>query len=137
MGFFSWITQDTNRSISNSYSNEGTFTVTMMDDKGNRWVEENYEGYGEFGGKDFYELLAEMNGVTSDLEGEEYTDYMRGKGIDIAFKDNPTGDNTTGVIYPNLVEHPTDWVFNGKGPESCEYQGYFYTEDEFDYEEEY
>jgi hypothetical protein len=128
MGFFSWNTQDTNRSISNTYSGEGTFTVTMMDDKGNRWVEENYEGYGRFGGKDYYELLAEMNGLESD----------RSLGIQLAFKDNPTGDNTVDVIYPNLVEYPTDWVFNGKGPESCEYQGYFYDdEEEFDYDEEY
>jgi hypothetical protein len=122
MGFFSWNTQDTNRSISNSYSGEGTFTVTMMDDKGNRWVEENYEGYGEFGGKDYYELLAEMNGLGSN----------RSLGIDLAFK-----DNTEGVIYPNLVEHPSYWVFDGKGPESCEFQGYFYPEDEFSYDEDY
>jgi uncharacterized protein YrzB (UPF0473 family) len=116
MGFFSWNTQDTNRSISNSYSGMGTFTVTMMDDNGNRWVEENYEGYGEFDGKDYYELLAEMNGLESD----------RSLGLGLAFKDNPSGDNTEGVIYPNLVEYPDDWLFNNKGPESCEYQGYFY-----------
>lgn len=127
MGFFSWITQDTNRSISNSYSGEGTFTVTMMDDKGNRWVEENYEGYGRFGGKDYYELLAEMNGLESD----------RSLGIQLAFKNNPNGDNTEGVIYPNLVQYPSSWVFDSKGPESCRYQGYFYPEEEFDYEDEY
>lgn len=57
MGFFSWKTQDTNRSIANSYSNRRTFPVTMTDDKGNKWTENDYEGYGKFGGKDFMNLL--------------------------------------------------------------------------------
>jgi len=58
MGFFSWRTQDTDKSISNAYSENGTFPVFMIDDKGNIWYEDEYEGYGEFGGKDYYELLA-------------------------------------------------------------------------------
>ena len=52
MGFFSWKTQDTDRSIPNVFSNRTTFKVVMVDDKGNKYVEENYEGYGEFGGKE-------------------------------------------------------------------------------------
>ena len=62
MGFFSWITEDTGRSIVNAYSGLETFKVIMTDDKGNQFVEEDYEGYGEFGGKDYHELLSEMNG---------------------------------------------------------------------------
>jgi hypothetical protein len=62
MGFFSWITQDTDRSITNIHSGEGTFPVFMQDNKGGIWTEINYDGYGIFGGKDFYELVAEMNG---------------------------------------------------------------------------
>ena len=54
MGCFSWKTQDTDKSIASRYSNRNTFTVSMLDDKGNSWIEDNYEGYGEFGGKDFY-----------------------------------------------------------------------------------
>lgn len=30
MGFFSWKTQDTNKSIANRYSNRPTFTVYMV-----------------------------------------------------------------------------------------------------------
>ena len=33
MGFFSWRTQDTDRSIANDYSNRKTFTVVMIDNK--------------------------------------------------------------------------------------------------------
>lgn len=112
MGFFSWNTQDTNRSIANSYSTLDTFPVYMTDNKGNIWEENNYEGYGEFGGKDFYELLAEMNGLESD----------RQKGIDLAF----SGES---FLSPNLNEFKSEsWI--NEEPESCKHQGYFYPCDE-------
>jgi hypothetical protein len=135
MGFFSWKTQDTNRSITNKWSNYSTFKVDMIDDKGNVWTENHYDGYGVFGGKDYYELLAEMNGVTSDLEGEQYTDFMRIEGIDIAFKDNGSGVGTKGVKYPNLFEDSNILDYQEEGPDTCEYQGFFY-EDEEDNDED-
>ena len=134
MGFFSWKTMDTDESIANQYSNRKTFRVQMMDNKGNVWTEDNYDGYGRFGGKDFYELLAEMNGFTSDKTGDAYTDEARGFGINVAFKDNGSGIATKGVLYPNLIEQADGWFYNESGPDNCEYQGYFY--DETDYEDE-
>ena len=136
MGFFSWKTQDTDKSIANNYSLRRTFKVDMIDNKGNVWTENNYEGYGVLGGKDYYELLAEMNGETSDYTGEHYTDDMRGKGINLAFsKGNGSGVGTDGVYYPNLVEMADGWVYEMTGPDSCESQGYFYSnEDDEDYE---
>ena len=119
MGFFSWYTQDTDCSIANQYSNEPTFVVFMLDDKGNSWMEDNYEGYGVFGGKDFYELLAEMNGLGSD----------RQLGIDLAFSSKP-------YISPNLVENKARWSYIKEEPESCEHQGYFYPESSPDDEDE-
>lgn len=114
MGFFSWKTQDTDKSIANHYSNRSTFTVHMLDDKGNSWTEDNYEGYGEFGGKDFYELLAEMNEVGSD----------RDDGIRLAFSGKP-------YISPNLNRDETiEWV--DSEPETCSFQGYFYIIDNDD-----
>jgi len=132
MGFFSWKTQDTNKSIPNKYSNRKTFRVYMIDNKGNRWIEDDYEGYGRFGGKDFYELLAEMNGITSNLKGQAYTDYMRGKGIDLAFKNNPSGVATKGVFFPNLILDADQWSYEKSGPDSDENQGYFYDDDDDD-----
>ena len=121
MGFFSWKTMDTDKSIANNYSNRSVFRVEMMDNKGNVWTEDNYEGYGIFGGKDYYELLAEMNGVVErdkvELQGEEYTDYMRSKGIEIAFNGNGSGDHTKNVLYPNLVEMAKGWRYDPMGPE--------------------
>ena len=144
MGFFSWRTQDTDRSIANNYSTRRTFTVVMIDNKGNKWVEQDYEGYGVFGGKDYYELLAEMNGfvsekgLTYEIDSEAYTDEARGFGINLAFKDNPNGIGTKGVLYPNLIEKADGWVYEMAGPDSCENQGYFYAnEDDADWDDEY
>ena len=134
MGFFSWNTMDTDNSIANEHSNRKTFRVQMMDNKGNVFTEDNYDGYGRFGGKDFYELLAEMNGFESDKTGDEYTDEARGFGINLAFKDNPNGIATKGVFYPKLIEQADGWFYTERGPDNCEYQGYFY--DETDYDDE-
>jgi hypothetical protein len=137
MGFFSWNTQDTDKSIANQYSNRKTFRVQMMDNKGNVWTENEYEGYGRFGGKDYYELLAEMNGFTSDKTGEAYTDEARGEGISLAFDGNGSGVGTEGVYYPNLVEQAKGWRYEMGGPDSCDFQGYFYDEEDFDGEDDY
>jgi hypothetical protein len=140
MGFFSWKTQDTDRSISNTYSNVKTFRVEMIDNTGNIFTEDNYEGYGVFGGKDFYELLAEMNGFKSnrfEIGTDEYTDEARGFGITLAFsKENHSGVGTEGVYYPNLIEQADGWVYEMAGPDSCDYQGYFYDETDYDDEED-
>ena len=139
MGFFSWKTQDTDKSIANSYSNRDVFRVEMIDNAGNVFTEDNYEGYGIFGGKDYYELLAEMNGFVSEKyeKGtEEYTDEARGFGISLAFKDNGSGVGTEGVYYPNLIEKADGWVYEMAGPDSCDYQGYFYSSSDDEDEDE-
>jgi hypothetical protein len=114
MGFFSWKTQDTNRSIANIYSDFPTFGISMIDDKGNVWREYDYEGYGVFGGKDYYELLAEMNGKST-----------REEGITIAFSGKP-------YLSPNLVEKHEDWKYQINPPEHCEFHGFFYGGDDED-----
>jgi hypothetical protein len=106
---------DTNAQI--HFDSSKTFKVEMIDDQKNVWIEYYYEGYGEFGGKDFYELLAEMNGIQSELTGKEYTNYMREKGIDIAFKNNPSGVHTKGVKYPNLIENSQYYTYDPLGPQ--------------------
>lgn len=113
MGFFSWKTQDTRKSIANRYSVKQTFNVYMIDDKGNIWEENDYNGYGEFGGKDYYELLAEMNGLGSNRE----------KGIDLASKYNWKSHKD--IKYPNLAESK-DWKYTRNAPIDCKYQGFFY-----------
>lgn len=109
MGFFSWKTQDTKMSIANAYSRRKPFTVYMIDDKGNKWKEDDYHGYGVFGGKDYYELLAEING----------SEPNRDIGITLAFKEKAP------CKFPNLVEDP-NWTWVDSEPEHCPDQGYFY-----------
>ena len=109
MGFFSWKTQDTNDSIPNQYSENETFTVYMHDHEGNVWEESDYEGYGEFGGKDFYALLAQMNGLET-----------RDDGIDLFFANPPRAH-----LSPNLTTC-RQWQYVNAPPDNCEYQGCFY-----------
>lgn len=117
MGFFSWKTSDTDKSVSNIYSNRGALPCKMLAPDGRIWEELNYEGYGEFGDKDFYELLAELNGLDSD----------RDKGINLVYKDNPTGDNTQGVVYPRIVSINFIGEYRDvPNSETCPDQGFFY-----------
>ena len=109
MGVFSFMTTDTRESVPNIYNDDReTFTVYLKDNKGNVWKESAYEGYGDFGGKDIYELLAEMNG----FEG-------RDKGIEIFFKP------IRRMKYPNLVvDKSREW--EDKWLLDCPDQGHFY-----------
>lgn len=116
MGFFSWKTQDTNKSITNVYSETGSFPVYMHDDKGNVYLEMEYDGYGVFGGVDYYVLLAQMNG----LEDRE-------QAISFAFN-NETKDI---IKHPNLTE-TKDWQWRDEEPENCPNQGFFMEQDDED-----
>lgn len=108
MGFFSWHTNDTQEPVWNTWTGKAK-TVYMIDNQGNTWREDNYEGYGDFGGKDYYELLAEMNGLDSD----------RQLGIDLNF-------NREGKPYitPNLVTDPSV-AWKDEEPEHHMGQGYW------------
>lgn len=114
MGFFSFKTQDTRRSIANNASRRPTFDVYMVDNKGNEYHEPSYSGYGHFGGKDYFVLMAEMNGIN------EATDQrMRSRAIDLYYE--PKED----TLFPNLyAKSGKSW--RNKRPNDCKYQGFFY-----------
>ena len=113
MGVFSWHTNDTDEPIMNKYSGRGGKTIYMMDNKGNVWKETDYEGYGEFGGKDFYELLAEMNGLES----------CRYEGISLCHDvDRP-------FFAPNLVTDP-NWKWRDVKPKDHEGQGQWWDDED-------
>jgi hypothetical protein len=57
MGFFSWKTSDTERSIPSMYSDRPTFPVKVLWKDGTEQVERCYEGYGTFDGVDLYEEI--------------------------------------------------------------------------------
>jgi hypothetical protein len=105
-GQFSWLTSDTNTQIGSERQN--MITVFMYDNMGNKWTEKDYEGYGSFGGMDYYDLVATMNGYT-----EEDVKTMKGSfkelrqlGIDLAFGKIKTKDKKKKTLFPALVEDP-------------------------------
>ena len=110
MGCFSWIAQDTDKPIYiDGYQKPGyeQRTYYMWNNKGNYWKETSYEGYGMFGGKDYYILLAEMNRVyDEDIRDEQ----KREDGIQIEFSSNHDG-----IVFPNLTETKI-WKWKNKQP---------------------
>ena len=87
MGFFSWVTSDTHKPVRNRWTDDGPTPCKMLDEQGREWIERNYDGYGVFGGMDYYELLDKMN----DGRGS------RDKGIKRDFSGDPD------VIRPKIV----------------------------------
>ena len=119
MGFSSFKTIE-GKSISNAFSTRGAFKVYMVDDKNNKYIENAYQGYCEFGGKDYFVLLYEMNtGKSVDQENEREHESARQKGISIFYSDDKH------IKYPMLTTNKhREW--ENKKTESCKYQGYFY-----------
>ena len=111
-GQFSWFTQDTDQQIGSEPENTLPF-VYMHDNKGNKWLEKNYEGYGVFGGKDYYELLDQMNGGDGD----------RSRGIDLAFDDAAVAAGK--VLFPALTVSatlPSSAYLSGRAVKVCKGQ---------------
>jgi hypothetical protein len=117
MGMFSWLTNDTGESVTNRYTKEGALPVYLHDNEGNVWHEPDYEGYGEFGGVDYYELLAKMNGLNTRNEGIDlecdFFEYMSA---------SPEGAKE--LIFPNIVES-SNWKWVNEAPLHCPNQGFF------------
>lgn len=138
-GQFSWFTQDTERQIGSEKRN--TIEVYMYDNQGNQYREKKYEGYGEFGGMDYYELLARMNGYTEEDLEEIKGPFkeLRQLGIDLAFGKIKTKDKKRKTLFPALVEDPRySWKRHDftQEAESDPNQSWF-QDDEDDYEDDY
>jgi len=135
MGFFSFLTQDTDRSIANRHSTRKTFTVYMKDDKGNVYREDNYNGYGCFDGKDFYDLLVEMN--WDEFQGTPADKILIKERIlearDLYFRkihpmtEEEQEEFEEGLKWPSLSEDP-NYEWTGMEPPRCIDQGFFYSD---------
>lgn len=134
MGFFSWITSDTGRSISNVYSSRGSFPVYLLCPDGTYFKEAAYEGYGCFGGRDAYALVAQWNCPErcKDSDGNWLSDLeCRQIGIEIACHD----ENNAKLKYPlKFVEDYSLQYADVEPSRGCPDQGYFYLSDEEDEE---
>ena len=122
-GQFSWMTHDTGDQIGSEKQN--TIDVYMYDNEGNKWKETRYDGYGNFGGMDYYDLVATMNGYDAD----------RQKGIDLAFGKLKTKDKKRKTLFPALVTDPRyNWKRHDftQEAESDPNQSWYQEEEEYD-----
>jgi hypothetical protein len=110
MPCFSWIAQDTKKPIRRNDSQKPGYeqrTYFMWDNNGNSWEEPSYEGYGMFGKKDYFILLAEMN-KTYDEDVTEEQKRNDGLSIDFSF-------NCPGIVFPNITE-TSIWTWKNERP---------------------
>lgn len=148
-GQFSWYTIDTQRQIGSE--RENTILVYMYDNKGNKFAEKKYEGYGVFGKMDYFILLADMNGYNSDNADEAVSNHnltvygkkdademLRTIGISLAHGQNKIKSlSNKKVLFPALVEDPK---FNykrhdfTKEPDSDPNQSWFQEEEDEDFD---
>lgn len=102
MGQFSWITSDTNERIYNDYGKSTVYLLVpekYQNEFGEYFAESNYEGYGVFGGRDAYALVAMWNRPEDckDENGDwKSDDECRGLGIEIACYD----EQNASLEYP-------------------------------------
>ena len=117
MGFFSWVTSDTRKSISNQYSKKGALPVYLLCPDNNHIYEDNYQGYGNFGGRDAHALLAQWN-APEECSGNDDQDRMIG--IDLVF------NRPEKVTFPlKFAQKPLNYE-DVKPSKDCPDQGFFY-----------
>ena len=122
MGFFSWKTSDTNKSISNRYSSRGALPVYVLCPDGTKIKETNYEGYGVFGSEDIFVLVAKWNYPDSckDANGDWLSDdIIRDLGLDVSYDVN--------AKYGIKIVEDGNLNYDDVGvSECCPEQGFFY-----------
>lgn len=125
MGCFSWFTQDKSHTrIVIGSVKKPIYMIGEVDGKRITYTESAYyDGYGDFGGKDYYEFMAEMNGKTlADFDGNRQK--LRSAGIDMAFDGDPDGRSTKWK-HPTLTLVEGNY-HNGEAPECDPDQGFPY-----------
>ena len=97
MGQFSFISVDTKTRI--YCDGQGDQTVTMVYMDGNGTVktvsEASYQGFGMFGGLDYYSIMGKMN--RSKIVNDLLDDVIREKGIDLFFD-----ETLQDTVFPQL-----------------------------------
>jgi hypothetical protein len=85
MGFFSWECAVSKEDIMNEHTKQGATPCVLVCPDDSIIEENNYNGYGVFGGRDAYSLLAIWNDPKLKNDPENDKKY-RDQGINMAFK---------------------------------------------------
>jgi len=122
MGFFSWLTADTQESVMNSYAavdhNLPIKPVYLLQPNGEAPIEEpSYEGYGIVGGVNVHHWLAHRNlpaEVVATLNDDDLNDVGVTLSVGNYYIDNVTGKKWT-IFWkgPKIID-PTIEFFNGR-----------------------
>jgi len=145
MGQFSWYTQDTNEPIYNDWDQYGDRqTVHMVDPRdGHDYIETGYEGYGRFGGMDYYVLLAYLNkDLVKKIINEDTYHKFYDKELNELNKEEQSKIRIHGIqieydirvkLYPILVMNYSNWKnYIGYRPKMDPNQGWHINEDDED-----
>lgn len=122
MGFFSWLTADTEESVINTYAAADmgvpVRTVYQLQPNGEAPIEETaYEGYGIIGDEDVHHWLARRN-LPTELVATLSDDDLSAVGVTLSvggyYLDTVTGKKWT-IFWkgPNIID-PTIEFFNGR-----------------------
>jgi hypothetical protein len=127
MGFFSFHTNDTNEPIYNAHQDVVPCRpVFLMLPTGETHLETSYNGYGVFGGYDYFAVIAVLNRPDlcwddlRTLPGDDLQ-ALRLIGIDMAFNE----DKYTGLLWPNLIHNPHGYVWRNEKPRDHRGQGFW------------
>jgi hypothetical protein len=128
MGFFSFMTADTNRSINNCYSGKGVFPVYVIQPKGLPVIlEESYDGYGDFGSRDIFALILAWN-APQLVVGNDSVD--RDLGHAIFYKLAINGEIIPMKYPPKFSEDPNRSYDSLPPSIESNDQGFFWDEEE-------
>lgn len=114
MGYFSWLTSDTEESIMNNRTNKCRTVYMLQPDGKPPIVETDYEGYGDFGGVDAYIWVGQHNLPPERLQGLA-NEQIRNAGLAYLlghyYRDTTTGQKFAifhhgpNIIDPNIRHH--------------------------------
>lgn len=102
MGFFSWLTSDTEESIANIHTGKSRPVYLLQPDGQEPIFEPTYEGYGKFGGVDAYGWVARANTPADSLIGMD-EDQVRTLGL-LMTDGTVMLDTQTGALW-SIREH--------------------------------
>lgn len=129
MGQFSWLDCKTGEQVLDDVRRD-VYLLVPREFGGGHIKEECYDGYGRFGGRDAYGLVAQWNCPEKCIGDDEADRYV---GIDIACYD----EQNEGLQYPIKITHDPDAVYEDCKPSPSDpNQGWLCHDDEDFYEDE-